>query len=86
MKLKDQNPALLLIDIQKGMDDEAYYGGNRNNRDAEANAQRILERWREQDLPIFHIQHSSQNPESPLHQSRRGFAEVVMTEQLLDSV
>ena len=74
MKLQNQNPALLLIDIQRGLDEEAYYGGNRNNRQAEANAQRILERWRTLHLPIFHIQHSSQHAESPLHRSRPGFA------------
>lgn len=73
MKLKDKKWALLLIDIQKGMDDEANYGGNRNNRNAEANAQRILEQWRGLGLPIFHVQHSSKHPESPLHPSRSGF-------------
>ena len=52
MKLTDQNPALLLIDIQKGLDDEAYYGGHRNNRDAETNARRILEQWRASNLPV----------------------------------
>lgn len=74
MKLKNRKPALLLIDIQKGLEDEAYYGGNRNNPGAEANAQRILARWRALHLPVFHIQHSSQRPESPLHQSNPGFA------------
>ena len=74
MLLEDKKTALLLIDIQQGMNDEAYYGGNRNNRDAEVNAQRILERWRDQSLPVFHVQHSSQHPDSPLHQSSPGFA------------
>ena len=71
--LKDQNPALLIVDVQKGMNEEAYYGGNRNNRGAEANMRLILERWRTRRWPVFHIQHSSQNPESPLHASRPGF-------------
>ena len=74
MKLRHQNPALLLIDLQKGLDHQAYYGGNRNNPDAESNARRILERWRELNLPVFHVQHSSQNPASPLHASKPGFA------------
>lgn len=74
MKLISAKPALLLVDIQKGLDDEAYYGGNRNNPDAEVNAQRILVRWRALGLPIFHVQHSSQNPASPLHKSNPGFA------------
>ena len=73
MTLKDQNPALLLIDVQRGMSEEAYYGGNRNNRNAEANMQRILEQWRTLGWPVFHVQHSSPNPESPLHPSCPGF-------------
>jgi nicotinamidase-related amidase len=35
MKLREQNPALILVDIQKGFSDEDYWGGNRNNKDAE---------------------------------------------------
>ena len=30
-----KNPSLLLVDIQYGLDDWEYYGGNRNNPDAE---------------------------------------------------
>lgn len=74
MHLKEKNPALLLVDIQKGFDDEAYWGGNRNNRDAEAKAAQLLDTWRKLDLPVFHIIHSSQNPESRLHKSHPGFA------------
>lgn len=72
-KLRDQNTALLLIDIQKGFDDESYWGGNRNNRDAEKKASEILTLWRKERLPIFHIIHSSQNPNSKLHESHPGF-------------
>jgi len=67
-------PVLLLIDIQKGLDDWDYYGGHRNNLDAEANAAKILAHFREKELPVFHVRHSSQNPESPLHPSKAGFA------------
>ena len=74
MQLENSRPALLLIDIQQGLDDEAYYGGNRNNPRAEANAWRILDQWRKLSLPVFHVQHSSQNSESPLHASKPGFA------------
>ena len=42
MKLRDQNTALLLIDLQKGFSDEAYWGGNRNNKDAEEKALQLL--------------------------------------------
>ena len=50
-----------------------FYGGNRNNPDAEQNASKILTRFREMGKPIFHVQHSSQNPSSPLHLSNPGF-------------
>ncbi|MGB5819449.1 MAG: cysteine hydrolase family protein [Saonia sp.] len=76
MHLKDKKPALLLIDIQKGMtgaENNAYWGGNRNNPDAELKCKTILEKWRELQLPIFHIRHSSQNPDSKLHASHEGF-------------
>lgn len=72
--LYTKKTALILIDIQKGLDDEAYYGGNRNNRNAESNMAKILAHWRTLKLPIFHIQHSSRNPESRLHPSKPGFA------------
>lgn len=69
----NSNTALLLIDIQKGLDDWVFYGGNRNNLDAEKNAAEILAKFRELNLPVFHIRHSSTNPKSPLHASKPGF-------------
>ena len=73
MSLKEQNAALILIDMQKGFDEEDFFGGNRNNKDAEKNASIILNRWRTLNLPVFHIIHSSQNPDSKLHKSHPGF-------------
>jgi len=76
---KSDNPALILIDIQKGFDDIAYWGGQRNNPDAENNAAELLEIWRANHLPIFHIQHCSTNPNSLLHALNLGneFKEIV---------
>ena len=74
MKLKEKNPALLLIDIQKGFEEEDYWGGNRNNKSAELICSQILKKWRELSLPVFHIRHSSTNPDSRLHESHPGFA------------
>ena len=73
MKLREKNPALLLIDVQKGFNDEAFWGGNRNNKDAEAKIAQILEKWRSLELPIFHVVHSSVHPNSKLHASSPGF-------------
>jgi len=76
---KIDNPALVLIDIQKGFDDINYWGGQRNNPNAEKKAGELLEIWRENNLPIFHIQHCSSNPASLLHATKPGneFMDVV---------
>ena len=66
--------ALLLVDIQYGLDELDFYGGSRNNPQAESNCRRILEFFRENGLPIFHVKHNSINPESPLHPSKDGNA------------
>ena len=64
---------MVLIDIQKGLDNWEYYGGNRNNPDAEKNAAKLLKRFRKLNFPLFHIKHGSTNPHSPLHPSKPGF-------------
>jgi hypothetical protein len=46
MKLREKKPALILIDIQKGFLDEDYWGGNRNNKNAEEISGTILNKWR----------------------------------------
>lgn len=71
---KKNIPALLLIDLQKGFDNIEYWGGQRNNLCAEGNASRILAVARESGLPVFHIQHCSTLPTSPLHESSPGNA------------
>lgn len=73
------NPALILIDIQKGFDDIIYWGGERNNPRAEENASILLQLWRQRQLPIFHVQHCSSNPKSPLHETNKGnqFSDLV---------
>jgi len=60
-----ENTALIIIDVQKGLDDFGYWG-RRNNPQAEENMGRLLEAWRQQKWPILHIQHQSKNPKSPL--------------------
>jgi nicotinamidase-related amidase len=65
--------ALVLIDIQKGLDEWDFYGGNRNNLKAEKNASKLLEVFRKKKLPIYHVKHSSTNTASPLHASKPGF-------------
>ena len=73
------NPALLLIDIQKGFDDIAYWGGERNNPEAEIRAGELLGLWRRHRLPLFHIQHCSSIPTSLLNEKFPGndFKDIV---------
>lgn len=70
--VRNERPALLLVDIQKGFDNLEYWGGHRNNPYAEERASQLLEHWRLRNLPIFHIQHCSTIPTSMLHPSNPG--------------
>lgn len=63
---------LLLIDIQKAFDDHAYWGGGRNNPEAEVNAARLLTHWRAQGWPVIHIQHNSVLPTSIIRPGQVG--------------
>ncbi len=61
--------ALLVIDVQHGVDDLAYYGGptgRRNNPDAEPRMLALVGAWREHGLPVFFSLHDSREPGSPL--------------------
>lgn len=63
------NTALLLIDVQKGVNVLEHWGGQsgrRNNPDAEANMQRLLNAWRSSGLPVAFTMHDSREAASPL--------------------
>ena len=69
---KTDRPALILVDIQKGFDNIEYWGGQRNNPDAEENAAELLQLWRKHQLPVFHIKHCSSSPDSLLNETNEG--------------
>ena len=56
--------ALLVVDVQKGMESEAW--GRRDNPDFEANIAALIGAWRRRGLPLVLIRHDSTEPESPL--------------------
>src|SRR5215467_4853986 len=63
--MQTSRTALILVDVQKGFDDPVW--GKRNNPDAEKQMLRLLSAFRERGAAVFHFQHLSQNPNSPLH-------------------
>lgn len=76
---KQDRPALILIDIQKAWDNLQYWGGQRNNPEAENNAGELLKLWRNNKLPIFHIKHCSSIKTSLLNELNAGneFKDIV---------
>ncbi|MGB0848306.1 MAG: cysteine hydrolase family protein [Thiolinea sp.] len=64
-----QDTALLLIDVQQGVDVLEHWGGptgRRNNPDAEHSMASLLGAWRERGLPVAYTQHDSREAASPL--------------------
>ena len=66
-----KDAALLIVDVQQGLDHPTYWG-KRNNPQAEENMAKLLNVWREAKRPIIHIQHHSTNPNSPLRPGQPG--------------
>lgn len=67
--------ALLLIDVQRGVDELAYWGGatgRRNNPDAETNLREALDAWRGADRPVAWTRHDSRQVDSPLRLGTSG--------------
>ena len=65
----DDATALLLIDVQKGVDDTAYYGGPTgrvNNPGAKDNIRKILSAWRSRGGKVAFTRHDSVEEGSPL--------------------
>ena len=60
--------ALLIIDMQKAFDRPIW--GERNNPQAEHQALRVLAYFRKHGLPVLHIQHISDNPQSQFHNNK----------------
>ncbi|MEM7222126.1 MAG: cysteine hydrolase family protein [Pseudomonadota bacterium] len=65
----DETTALLLIDVQKGVNDTAYYGGptgRRNNPEAEARQAALLAECRKAGRLVAFTMHDSREAGSPL--------------------
>ncbi|KAH7890636.1 isochorismatase hydrolase [Phlebopus sp. FC_14] len=69
------NIALVIVDVQQGLEDgEPYFGGRRNNPAISTNIPTLLSLFRTAHKPIFHIKHNSINSASPIHPSEPGNA------------
>jgi nicotinamidase-related amidase len=82
-KVRNGN-ALILIDIQEGFRDPIW--GKRNNPNLESNVEVLLTHWRKNKWPIYHVQHLSRNPNSPLHASHSGVEFMECAKPLLTEV
>lgn len=66
------NPAaLIVIDVQNGFNSDRMPATN--NPECENNVRRLLSAWREKNLPVVLVKHSSKNPNSVLAPGQEGF-------------
>jgi nicotinamidase-related amidase len=63
-------PVLIIIDVQNAIDHHSW--GRRNNPDAEQYIAKLLARWRKLNLPIVHVQHLSNEPNSTYRPNQPG--------------
>ncbi|QOV41249.1 cysteine hydrolase [Streptomyces ferrugineus] len=81
-----RNAALVVVDVQKGFDEEAFWGP-RNNLAADENIAVLIAAWQETDRPVVFVRHDSLKLESPLRPGYEGndFKEYVQARRGLGS-
>jgi nicotinamidase-related amidase len=65
----ERDSALVVIDVQQGVNLLQHWGGRtgrRNNPAAEQNIAAVLEAWRQRELPVYFTAHDSLEAASPL--------------------
>ncbi|AJF65780.1 cysteine hydrolase family protein [Streptomyces vietnamensis] len=68
----NENAALVVIDVQKGFEQEFW--GRRNNPEAEANIAALIDAWQETGRPVVFVRHDSPRAGSPLEPGTEGNA------------
>ncbi|HEY1334280.1 MAG TPA: hypothetical protein VGF31_08495, partial [Myxococcaceae bacterium] len=72
MESLPKSEVLLLLDVQQGFDAPEW--GRRNNPGMEDCVADLLLAWRSSRRPIYHVQHMSTDPGSPLRPDQPGNA------------
>jgi nicotinamidase-related amidase len=65
-----EKAALIVVDVQKAVDNSAY--GGLNNPDAEQAIVDLVYRWRRYGLPLYFVQYHSPREQSPFHKDKKG--------------
>ncbi|QNE76686.1 isochorismatase family protein [Streptomyces finlayi] len=60
-----ENAALVVVDVQEGFEEEAYWGP-RNNPEADRNIAGLIDVWQSTGRPVVFVRHDSSQPGSPL--------------------
>ncbi|MGY3057260.1 nicotinamidase-related amidase [Streptomyces sp. TE3672] len=66
-----ENAALIVVDVQEGFEDEAYWGP-RNNLEADRNIAGLIDAWQSSGRPVVFVRHDSPKPDSPLRVGQPG--------------
>ncbi|WP_411091418.1 cysteine hydrolase family protein [Streptomyces sp. 049-1] len=66
-----QNAALVVVDVQQGFEEVAYWG-TRNNPSADDNIAALVDGWQASGRPVVFVRHDSVTPGSPLRAGAEG--------------
>ncbi|MFF9013769.1 cysteine hydrolase family protein [Streptomyces sp. NPDC014870] len=66
-----ENAALVVVDVQKGFEEEEFWG-KRNNPGAEENIAALIDLWQATGRPVVFVRHDSVQPGSPLRVGQVG--------------
>lgn len=73
MTNRTSRTALIVVDVQRAFDEWEAAGKRRNNPDAVAKIADLLDAFRRQRAPIFHIRHEGTRPNSSFRPDGTGF-------------
>jgi nicotinamidase-related amidase len=73
MTNRTSTTALIVVDVQRAFDEWEAAGKRRNNPDAVAKIADLLDAFRRQRAPIFHIRHEGTRPNSSFRLDGTGF-------------